>query len=467
MIDSRDDMVTELLLPEMQQMLADGRTREVREALEELLDPEVADLLRGLAPPQRAAAFRLLSGERAADVFDFLEQDDQEALIDELSDEQVAAVFNEMDTDDRVDFLEDAPSDLARSTLDLLEPEARAETERSLEWPAESVGRLMTPRYITVRPAWTVEQTLEQLRDSGRHAETLHTLYLIDDAGNLIDHIRLRELVLAAPDQTCEHLREGSVVSLNAQDDRETAVRMMQRYDLPVLPVVDQDNVLVGIVTFDDVADVAAEETTEDIHKLGGMEALGRSYFSASLADLIRKRGLWLMVLFFGGLLTVTAMGFFHKQLQETAILALFVPLIIASGGNSGTQAATLMVRSLAVGELRPADWWRILGRELASGLVLGSILGVIGLVVATLVAWWLPAAGAGALSAALHVGFAIGTAIVGVVITGVVTGAMLPLGLEWIGVDPAACSTPFVATVVDFAGLVIYFLVAMIVLGI
>jgi len=467
MTTNREDMVAELLLPDLSQMLAQGRTEEVREAFGELLDPEVADVLAGLDPPLRAVGFGLLEGERASEVFDELEQDAREALIEELDDARVAEIFNRMDTDDRVDFLEDAPEEVAQNTLALMEPEERAETQQQLAYPEETVGRLMTPDFLTLRPEWRVDAALQHIREAGHEAESLHTLYVVDDHGRLIDHIRLRQLVLGRVDQTCEELREGLVVSLNALEDRESAVRVMERYDLPVLPVVDREGVMVGIVTFDDVADVAEEEATEDMHKLGGMNPVEKTYLSTTMMDLVRQRGVWLMLLFFGGLLTVTAMGFFHEQLKDKAILALFVPLIIASGGNSGSQAATLIIRALAIGELKVADWLRILRREISSGLILGSMLGVTGLVVGGIVAYFLPGGDVHSFGAALHMGFAIGTALVGVVLTGIVTGAMLPLMLESIGLDPATCSTPFVATIVDVAGLVIYFVVAMIVLGV
>lgn len=467
MAQTHEDMVAELLLPEIQQSLEQSRWSEASEALDELLDPEVADVLVGLPAELRVKGFTLLPPERAAVVFDFFEQDVQESLIEQLSEEQVAAVFRRMDVDDRVDFLASAPEEVAQSTLALLDPQERAQTEQVLAYPEQSVGRLITPDYLTLRPEWTVAKALAHIREHGEHAETLHTLYVVDDQGRLIDHIRLRTLVLARVDQTCEELREGQVVALNAQEDRESAVRMMDRYDLPVLPVVDSQGVLVGVVTFDDMADVAAEETTEDIHKLGGMAALDQAYLSTSIVELVRKRGVWLLLLFFGELLAVTAMGFFHKHLEEMMILALFIPLIIASGGNSGSQAATLIIRALAVGEVKLTDWWRIFHRELSSGLVLGSMLGIAGLVVGSLIAFYLPSAGIDGLPAALHIGFAIGTSVVGVVVTGVLTGSMLPFALQSVGLDPATCSTPFVATIVDVTGLVIYFLVAVLVLGI
>ena len=467
MVESHGDMVAELLLPEIQQMIEQSRIDEIVEAFGELLDPEVADVMIGLPEELRAKAFEMLPADRAADIFDFLNQDHQESLVEQLSDEQVASVFNQMDPDDRVDFFEDAPEEVAQSTLALMDPDERAQTEQLLEYPEDSVGREMTPDFLTLDPDMNAAQALEKIRREGHDAETLHTLYIVDRLGHLLSHVRLRSIVLADPQQRMDVLHEGTTVSLNTHDDRERAVEVMERYDMPVLPVVDEQGALVGVVTFDDVADVAEEEATEDIHKLGGMAALDQSYLSTGIVSLVRKRGVWLMLLFFGELLAVTAMGFFHKHLQEKVILALFIPLIIASGGNSGSQAATLIIRSLAIGELKLTDWWRILRREITSGLVLGSMLGLTGLIVGTLIAYYLPTAGIDTASEALRVGFAIGTALVGVVMMGIVMGSMLPLVLESAGLDPATCSTPFVSTIVDVAGLIIYFVVAMLVLGV
>lgn len=467
MAETQDrEMVAELLIPEIGELLSAGKSDEVAAALAELRDPEVADVLSELDHDQRARAFEVLPVERAADIFDFLEQHQQEAIVEHVHDDHLATVFNEMDVDDRVEFLEDAPDDVVDATLALMEPDERQETERVLEYPEESVGRLITTEYLTLRPEWTVRQALAHIRAEGEEAETLHTLYVVDDRNRLIDYIRLRRLVLADGDQICRELGEGQVVSLNVAEDREEAVRVMERYDLPVLPVVDSDGLLVGIVTFDDVADVAEEEITEDMHMMGGLSALDAPYTATGVLAMFRKRGVWLMILFFGGLLTITAMSAFQGELQDHAILALFVPLIIASGGNSGSQAATLIIRSMAVGEVMRRDWLAVLRRELVSGLMLGSMLGLVGLAVATAVALLLPAESPPGFPGALHVGFAIGTAVVGVVITGVVVGSMLPFALEALNLDPATCSTPFVATIVDVTGLVIYFAVAMTILG-
>ncbi len=434
-------------------------------ALLELPDPEIADLLLELEQAHRLIAFRLLPGDRQADVFSYLEHDDQSALIDSLTTEQAAQIFNEMDPDDRVDFLELAPEELAAQLMAVMHPEDRAETQRILDYPEESVARDMTTEYLTVRPEWSVSRVLEYIRKHGRDAELLNVLYVVDDEGRLMDYVRIRRLLVAPLETPCGQLSEGKPISLQANADREEAVRLMDRYDIPVLPVVDDQDVLLGIVTFDDVADVAEEEVTEDIHKMGGLEALDTSYMSVSILTLVRKRGVWLMILFIGGLLTVSAMGAFEHSLKRFAVLAMFVPLIIASGGNSGAQAASIMIRALAIGDLELKDWWTVMRRELLSGLMLGSMLGIFGLIAGTWVSFLFFKAEAQGLNGALHFGFAIGTAVVGVVMIGNITGSMLPFILQGIGLDPATSSTPFVATIVDVTGLVIYFVAANLIL--
>jgi len=456
----------DLLAPEVSELIDQRKMGQVRHVLVDLYDPEIADLLLELSPPHQVVALRLLPRERAAEVFSHLDQDEQERLVTTLTTEQVASIFNEMDADDRVDFLEDAPDDLAQSLLAAMHPAERAETEKILEYPEESVGREMTPDYLTVHPEWTVAEALDHIRGHGKDAESFNVLYVVDERGRLIDVIRLRRILLAQPDVLCETLRQGGqLIYLKASDDRETAVHMMERYDVPVLPVVDDDDRMVGIVTFDDVADVAEEEVTEDMQKMGGMEALDAPYTSSTVVQLFRKRVIWLMILFGGGLLTVSAMGAFEESIREFAILALFVPLIIASGGNSGSQAASLIIRSLATREIEPADWALVLRREIFSGLMLGSALGLCGMVAATSVSYMLFQNEGGQLGQSLHYGLAIGTAVVGVVIVGTLVGSMLPIGLKRLGFDEATGSTPFVATIVDVAGLIIYFLCANVIL--
>jgi magnesium transporter len=459
--------VGELLAPEITELLESKQTGAARAALMELLDAEIAELLMALEPEHRIVAFRLLPRDRAPDIFAYFDQEEQEQLVSTLTSEQAAAIFNAMDPDDRVNFFEDAPEELASRLLALMHPEERAETEKILEYPEESVGRLMTPEYLTVRPEWTIAEAIRHLRAFGRDAETINTLYVVDLTGRLINHISLRKVILGDPEERISKYLEENIetVRLNASADREMAVRTMEKYDLPVVPVVDDNGVMVGIVTFDDVADVAEEEVTEDVQKMGGMAALESPYLSAPLLELVHKRVVWLVVLFIGGLLTITAMGMFEESIQRYMILALFVPLIIASGGNSGSQAATLTIRALAVGDLDVRDWWHVCRRELVTGLMMGTVLGLIGLVVGLVVGLTGFGGHAQPLGESLHFGFAIGTSIVGVVIVGTLVGSMLPFLLKRLGFDPAHGSTPMVATIVDVCGLLIYFTVALLIL--
>jgi len=459
-------MVSELLIPEIVELLAAGKADEVAEAMAQLRDPEVADVLRKLTEEQRALAFAALPPQRAADVFGFLEQPEQEAIVEHVDDGHMATVFNEMDTDDRVEFFADAPDDVVDAALARMEPEERKETEKILEYPEESVGRLIVTDFLTLRAEWTVARALDHIRANGEEVDTLQTLYVVDDQDRLLDMIRLRRLVLAGADELCQSLCEGQVVSLNELDDREEAVRVMERYDLPVLPVVNQAGVLVGIVTFDDMADVAEEEATEDFHKLGGMAALDQGYMVTGLFEMVKKRVGWLAILFAAGLLTVMAMSGFEEHIDKLPLLAVFVPLIIATGGNSGFQAATLMTRAFALKEVQPNDWRKVFVRELASGVVLGGMLAVLGFVLATLVGMWMYRGDEIVVARSMHIGMAVGLSVIGVVVFGNMVGSLLPFVMQSIGADPATSSTPFVATIVDVCGLLIYFSIATAVLG-
>ena len=323
----------------------------------------------------------------------------------------------------------------------------------------------MTPEYVALQSDWTAKQALKHIRKNVERAETVDTMFIVDEASRLIDDISLQDLVFADPHTPVAELVDGSVVKLNAHEDQETAVIVMARYDLYVLPVVDRNNILVGIVTADDVADVAEEEVTEDMQKMAGMQALETPYRTAGVIDLFRKRGLWLAILFFGSLATVTAMGFFEQELRAYVILSLFVPLVIASGGNSGAQAATLMIRSLALGEVQTREWAIVFRKELVSGILLGTLLGFLGLIVGTIIALVFFPNDATNLQQAIVYGLSIGTALVGVVLIGTLTGSMLPLLMQRIGIDPATSSTPFVATIADVTGLIIYFIIAKLIL--
>ncbi|MCC7191716.1 MAG: magnesium transporter [Phycisphaeraceae bacterium] len=455
-------LVGSLLAPDIGELIDQRQTFEVRSLLLDLMDPEISDVLMALAPGQRPVAFRLLPRDRAAVVFTYLPPEAQEQLLSELNNEQLAGLFDAMAPDDRAMLFDEMPGQVAAKLLALMKPEERRQTQVILGYPPDSVGRLMTPDYVAIRPDWTVQQVLDHIRKNGRDAETLSRLYVVDDQGRLIDEIRLRQILLIDPSSSIRTLMNEQFVTLHAQDDREKAVEIMRRYDHPALPVVDRDEVLVGIVTFDDVADVEQAETTEDIQKMAAVEALDEPYITMPVFKLVRKRGIWLGALFLGEMLTASAMSYYEHEIASAVVLALFVPLIISSGGNSGSQASTLIVRAMAVGEIRLRDWWRVLVREIACGALLGVFLGMIGFFRINIWDWF----GWANYGDHYHlVALAVGTALIGVVLWGSLMGSMLPFLLRVMKLDPAVVSAPMVATLVDVTGLIIYFTVAAIML--
>lgn len=451
-----------LLGPDISELVAQRRFDQLREALIELEPADIADLVGGLDGAQAAVVFRLLPRDLAADTFSHLDGEQQQALIDQLSTERVAALINELDPDDRTALLEELPAEVAQRLIALLNPSERRLTQTILGYPEESVGRLMTPDYVRIKPEWTIGRALDHIRKYGRDAETINVIYVVDDSGKLVDDLRIGEILLADPHQTVESILDRSVVALRADEDREEAVRLMQRYDRVALPVVDSRGILVGIVTADDVADVAEAEATEDIHKMSGMGALDMPYMESSFGHMIRKRGGWLALLFFGEMFTATAMGYFEDEIARAVVLALFIPLIISSGGNSGSQASSLIIRAMAVGEVRLSHWWKVLARELFAGVVLGALLGIIAV---CRIALW-PGRNTIYGEHYLLIAITVATSLVGVVTFGTLTGSMLPFLLRAMRMDPATASAPLVATLVDVTGVVIYFTVALLILS-
>jgi len=374
---------------------------------------------------------------------------------------QNARLVKNAETYYRTMFLEELPAEVTRQLLALLTPEERAVAVQLLGYPEGSIGRLMTPHYIAVREEWTIAQVLDYVRTHGQDSETLNVIYVVDDTGRLVDDLRIREVLLTAPANTVNSLMDRRWVALKATDDQETAVRVFRAEDRTALPVTDSAGILIGIVTVDDVLDVAEAEATEDIQRVGGMEALDEPYMRIAFRRMIQKRAGWLTALFLGEMLTATAMGFFEREIERAVVLALFVPLIISSGGNSGSQASTLVIRALALGEVSLGDWWRVMRREIGAGLALGGILGAIGFLRITMWSAFSPIYGEHWLLVALTVSIA----LVGVVLWGTLIGSLLPFGLRRLGFDPAASSAPFVATLVDVTGLVIYFSVGIVIL--
>ena len=422
---------------------------------------EVAELLTALPLEDQVVVFRVLPRKAAAAVFEYLAQDAKETLLKAMAQDDVASLLNNMAPDERTMFLEELPAAATRQLLTLLTPQERSVALALLGYPERSVGRLMTPHYVAVREQWTVQEVLDYVRAHGQDSETLNVIYVVDDQGLLIDDIRIREFLLAPLGQRVSDLMDRRFVTLTATDDQEAAVAVFRQYDRSALPVTDTAGMLIGIVTIDDVLDVAEATATREIQRIGGSEALDEPYMRIAFGRMIQKRAGWLMALFIGEMLTATAMGFFQAEIQRAVTLALFVPLIISSGGNSGSQASTLVIRALALGEVTLRDWWRVMRREVLAGLTLGAILGTIGFVRIALWSAFSDIYGEHWLLIAVTVAIS----LVGVVLWGTLSGSLLPFVLSRLGFDPAASSAPFVATLVDVTGLVIYFSVALVML--
>ncbi len=459
------NMIVTATKPEILELIRKGNFKVLRELLLDWEPFELAELVDDLPTPENVALFRILPKDLAADVFELLPLDKQYELVELMAKEKqkLADILNELSPDDRTAFLEELPGTVAQRLLNLLSPEEKEIAVKLLGYPEDSIGRMMTTEYVAVKPNWTVAEALDHIRKFGKDSETLNVIYVVDDKWRLLDDLKIRELILADPYSFISDLLDGRFISLKATDDQETAVKVFKDYDRIALPVTDNDGVLLGIITIDDVLDVAEEEATEDIQKMGGSEALEEPYFDASLFDLVQKRGKWLITLFLGEMLTATAMGHFKSEIDRAVTLALFLPLIISSGGNSGSQAATLIVRALAIGEVTIRDWWRVMKREIISGFLLGLLLGIVG---ALRVALWqifdIYDYGPHWHIIALVILFS----LIAIVLFGSLTGSMLPLALKKLKIDPASASAPFVATLVDVTGITIYFTIASIFLS-
>ena len=451
----------ELIEPEILELLRSGAYSELRAAIRGIPAADIAELVEDLEPAEAAILFRFLPRDDAGEVFSYLEPEEQEELVNQLG-EAAVRVVEGMEPDDQARLLDELPPVVAKRLMASLNPEERRRVQAILGYPEESVGRLMTPDYVRVKAEWTVAEALDHIRRYGRDAETINVVYVVDDEGKLINDVRLRQLLLADPAKRISEISTGNVIALRADQDQEEAVRMLTRYDRVALPVVDSRGVLLGIVTHDDIADVAEEEATEDIQMLGGVEALEEPYMQAPFAEMIRKRAVWLCVLFAGQMVTVSVMEGFAAPFQDVKFLMLLVPLIISSGGNSGSQAASLLIRALALQEVETSDWLRVLKKELAIGLTLGLLLGALGalrILVWHYLGWW----DYGELY--LRMALLVALALVLIVTWATLIGSLLPILLRRLGVDPATSSTPFIATLMDVSGLLIYFGVAMLIL--
>ena len=454
-------MLGKLLQPEVQSLVKERNFGRLHELFCEWAPADLADVVADLPEGDKVVVFRVIPQALAADVFEYLDTDEQEELLHSMGREQAVAILNEMSPDDRTALLEELPPEAVKGLVASLSPSERTVAQKLLGYPEGSVGRLMTPDFIAINADWTVQHVLDDVRTRGRDSETLNVLYVVDDHGKLIDDVRIREFLTRPLTAKVCDIMDDSFITLAAADSQESAVALFRKYDRTVLPVCDGGGRLLGVVTVDDVLDVAEEEATADAHKFGGLEApLDLPYMSSSLWELFRKRGSCLVILFVSEMLTATAMQHYDEEIEKAVALALFVPLVMSSGGNSGSQASTLVIRAMALGEVTLRDWWRVALREVRSGLSLGVLLGIVGF--ARISLWTMLGWDQGKYSAHPYVlASAIGVSLVGIVAWGSLSGAMLPFILKLFKFDPATSSAPFVATLVDVTGLIIYFTVA------
>jgi magnesium transporter len=445
-------------IEDVQRLVTERELHSLRDRLLEIPPVEIAEIFNELSDEERVLIFRILPRDVAAEIFSQLDVDLQKKVLSGLGDRQTARLLDEMAADDRTALLEEIPAEAARQLLALLSKEEREVALSLLGYPEGSVGRLMSPDYLTILADWKIREVLEHIRMNGHPSDSFDTLYVIDASGKLVDEVDIKQVLLASPEDEVASLMNFTFESLDVHSDQEVAVELFRKYDRTTLPVVDSHQKLLGIVTVDDILDVQEEEVTEDIQKLGGSEALEDPYIKTPVLTLIRKRAHWLVVLFVGEMLTASAMANYEHAIQSAVVLTLFIPLIISSGGNSGSQASTLVIRALAIGEIRLRDWFKVFHRELVTGVALGSILGIVGFLRVVIWAQFSPIYGEHWLALA----FTVLLSLTAVVTLGSTAGAMLPFILKRFKLDPATSSAPFVATIIDVMGLVIYFTLAM-----
>lgn len=440
-----------------------GDPAELSDTLATMRSADVAERLSELPPEAAARVIPALPFDLAVQVLDEPELERRHVIFRHMDEETAGALIEAMSADQQADLFRRIDEPERARLFRVLEPSTREGLEHLLSYPPETAGGIMTTEFVAVPATWTVEDTLRHIAEVGRAKETVYAVYVLDDGERLIHVASLRELLVSDRKQTV--LEAGDrrrPISTTALADREEVARLIGKYNLLAIPVLDAEQRVIGIVTVDDVIDALVAEETEDVQKLGGMEALDAPYLEIGLPRMIRKRAGWLSALFIGEMLTATAMGRFEDEIERAVVLALFIPLIISSGGNSGSQATTLVIRAMALGQVRLRDWWRVIRRELGSGLALGCILGVLGL---TRILLW-QAMGYGYGEHYRLIALTVAASLVGVVLWGTLAGSMLPFVLRRLGFDPASASAPFVATLVDVTGIVIYFTVASMILS-
>lgn len=448
-----------LLGPDIKQLLKED-PEQLGILLDEIHAEDLADIVGELDPDEAAQLLARAPAEEAAPIFERLDDHEQEELVELMAPESVAQIASEMAPDDRADLfsvLPDAVGDEILEKLEKVDPEAAEDVREIEKWPDTSAGHLMTTEYISISPHETVEAALTAVRDFVKENENtpVYNVYAMDQSERLVGVVSLRQLIAAKPFDPISDVFWTNIISVPPEMDQEEVARRMAKYDLNVMPVIDDKGVMLGIITIDDVIDVLTAEQTEDVQKLGAVEPLDVPYFKTTFFEFIKKRGVWLVILFVEEFFTQTALRYYDPVFEAVKGASYYVPLLISTGGNSGSQSSTLIIRGMAVGEIKPADWWRIFFRELGMGLFLGCGLGFIGFLRVLMYP-------------DQHLNFAItvGLTLVGIVMTGCTIGSMLPLVLKRLGVDPATSSTPFIASLVDVAGIIVFVHVAKIVMA-
>lgn len=428
--------------------------KEVESWLPDTQSADLVEVVRHVSAQQGHKLLHLLPPEQAAEVFANLYPDKQEELLEYFEDAEIRGLLASMSPDDRTELFASLPADVAERLYSQLSPEDLAETKKLLSYPEESVGRLMTPDFLAARPQWTVERTLQEIREKGRQSETVNNIYVLDEFRRLVGVVSLETIVLSNADKRLESLMITNVISLSPSDDREEAARKMQEYDISILPVVSAKGTMLGIVTIDDVLDVAEEETTEDFHKSAGVAPLATAYHEAGIWQLFRKRVGWLVILVFVNLASSGVIATFEDTLAAYIALAFFIPLLIDSGGNTGAQSATLMIRAIATGDVRLNDFAKSFTKEFFVGLTLGSVMALSSGVL-------------GFFRGGMEIGIVVGVSMILIVLVANLIGTMLPFLLSRLRLDPAVASGPLITTVADVCGLLIYFSIARGILGI
>jgi magnesium transporter len=443
-------MLKELLKPDIEDLIDNRAWNDLREVLSSWPSPEIADLLLDIDKKDKVLLFRALTREISSDVFSYLEYEDQDELLKALSDQETREILEDLSPDDRTALLEELPAKVTLRMLNLLSAEDLKEARLLLGYPEDSVGRRMTPDFVAVKQDWTVKQALDHLRVFGKDSETLYRVYITDKSGKLIDDILLRNIILCDETEYISKLMDFNVVALSAFDDQEKAVKVMEKYDLHALPVVDSKGLLVGIVTFDDVFDIYEEESTEDIQKLGGMSPVYQSYVSSSSFKLYQKRLPWLMALLLTSFVSASLIDHYESVNRAYLILASFIPMLIGSAGNTGTQSSTLIIRALSTGDLEYTDWGLVIKKELILGLFLGITLALVAFLRVIFKG-----------NSFFDFALVISISMFAMITWANIIGSILPLILARFRLDPAVISNPLIATILDSTGIMIYYNVA------